>query len=296
MTGLFDAWLMVDWSAANAPVTGRDSIWIAEAAAGEGGIDIRNIPTRGEAVRFLEDRFADHLAAGRRVLAGFDFSFGYPAGAAALFGAVDWRGVWAAIAAAVEDGADNRSNRFTLAAALNRAGDAAEGPFWGVPWQQDGDHEGLFATRPPFDAPYAEWRHAERRARNAHSVWKLCYNGAVGSQTLLGIARLERLRHHLGPTGRVWPYETAFADTLPEAPSVVLAEIFPSLFRVTVAEGEVRDAAQVRTVTDRLAAFDADGRLGRLLSAPACLDMFAHNDVLREEGWIMGLGHEEHLR
>lgn len=39
-----------------------------------------NCPTRSEAVAHVRDRLLDHVAHRRRVLVGFDFPYGYPAG------------------------------------------------------------------------------------------------------------------------------------------------------------------------------------------------------------------------
>ena len=53
---LFDAYVMVDWSAAAAPVTGRDSIWIGAFARTRHGIErlvLENPATRAEATRRL---------------------------------------------------------------------------------------------------------------------------------------------------------------------------------------------------------------------------------------------------
>lgn len=288
---LFGAYLMVDWSGAARPTKGKDSIWIAEAEADDDAIKVVNIPTRGEATRWIADRIECQLSGGIRVLAGFDFAFGYPAGSAGLFGAQSWEGVWEAISAAIIDGADNVSNRFEAAGAFNRAGAAPEGPFWGLPWQHKDRYDGLSDTKPEYDVPYPEWRHAERFARGAHSVWKLCYNGAVGSQTLLGIPRLRALRRTLPAMTAVWPFETDFAAALPPPPSVVMAEIFPSLFPLFPRPGEIRDEAQVRTVVQLCRHLDKRGALQRFLSAPEALDPSARAEVLSEEGWIMGLGH-----
>ena len=82
---LFDAFAIVDWSAANTPTTGKDSIWIALGEREEGAfrlIETVNPPTRSAAMARLRQFFRDALAADKRVFAGFDFPFGYPRGAA----------------------------------------------------------------------------------------------------------------------------------------------------------------------------------------------------------------------
>jgi molybdopterin-guanine dinucleotide biosynthesis adapter protein len=72
-------------------------------------------------------------SAGRRVLAGFDFPLGYPAGfAQRLTGQPGARSVWRWLEAHHCEGPDNRNTRFVLANAIN-AGFGRAGPFWGRP-------------------------------------------------------------------------------------------------------------------------------------------------------------------
>src|SRR5579863_1116570 len=67
---------MVDWSAAASPRLGRDSIWLCSLRREKGRlrqIALENIATRLAARDRLAALLAADLAAGRRVLAGFDF-------------------------------------------------------------------------------------------------------------------------------------------------------------------------------------------------------------------------------
>ncbi|MEL7174815.1 MAG: hypothetical protein AAFN05_17835, partial [Pseudomonadota bacterium] len=129
---LFDRWIVVDWSAAAVPTRGKDSIWIAN--LGADGLQLDNPRTRIDAMALLSERITAGAARGERMLASFDFPFGYPAGAAAsVFGAAPgrpaWRHVWARLADSLEEGGRNANNRFELAARLN-AGFGPVGPFW----------------------------------------------------------------------------------------------------------------------------------------------------------------------
>ena len=85
---LFDTYIIVDWSAARTPKTGRDSIWICR--LGAGGETVANPPTRHAARELLAAMLASAMANGERVVAGFDFPFGYPAGFAARLGLDGW--------------------------------------------------------------------------------------------------------------------------------------------------------------------------------------------------------------
>ncbi len=292
MTILFDTYLIVDWSAANTPKRGKDSIWIGEARRASDRIRIKpplNPATRHEALDLLTARLKKDLAAGRRVFAGFDFPFGYPAGAAKrIAGKARWTALWRTLASEVEDDVRNRSNRYALANCWNREKfDAPQ--YWGRPRQHAYDH--LSATKPTTDA-FRQWEYriVERWRPPAKSVWQLAYNGAVGSQAMLGMARLQTLRNTFGNECAIWPFETKWADAL-DAP-IAITEVYPSMFEPTFQKGDVKDAAQVRTVAKAYAALDARGAFGTLLSRPPGLNAADNKKVLAEEGWIVGAGHE----
>ena len=125
---------MVDWSGSARPRLGRDSIWSCVLDADTGSVELANHPTRA-AARFAV-REVLVAAVDRRVLVGFDFPLGYPAGTAAaagLEGAAPWRAMWDHLADAVVDDDRNRNNRFEVAAALNARISPSAGPFWGCP-------------------------------------------------------------------------------------------------------------------------------------------------------------------
>jgi precorrin isomerase len=292
---LFDRYLIVDWSAANAPTTGKDSIWLA-LYDGADLASLENIATRGEAMARIREVIRDSLSAGKRMLTGFDFAFGYPSGMAQRIGGeADWTVLWRRLAALLADDAANVSNSYDVAAELNRNvfPEMAEGPFWGQPHQHQGRYPGLSATK-NRDAflSVPEFRHVEGIAKGAKSIWQLAYNGAVGRQAMLGMAHLERLRREpdIADHVSVWPFETKFADSL-EKP-VVISEVYPSLFPVDRTAHRVLDAAQVMAVGAAFAKLDAAHRLKPLLAAPAAMTPNTRETVEREEGWIVGAGHD----
>lgn len=275
----FGSYLVVDWSANGTPKTGKDSIWLALVQPGQPPL-VENPSTRHAALRRIEDLIAAEQTEGRRVLAGFDFPFGYPEGFAAALGPeAGWREVWARLATEVSDAPDNSNDRFEAAARLNGLF-PGDGPFWGnglkrdIPGLPRKLPEGYGTTLP------VRLRHAEGQARGAQEVWKLSGVGSVGGQALMGIAALERLRHRIG--ARVWPFESWRGD----AP--VLAEVFPSLIDIPHLKGMVRDAVQVESLARGLAVLDGEGRLTALLDAvdrqPA--------EVRAHEASILGLGYE----
>src|SRR5207248_2501180 len=94
---LFDAYVFVDWSARNVPSPARpcaDTIWIGEYAPGDGAPRETYCPTRQGATDHVFRALSRHVAAGRRVLVGFDFPYGYPAGLAAALGLAGPEPAW----------------------------------------------------------------------------------------------------------------------------------------------------------------------------------------------------------
>ena len=215
MSRLFNAYVMVDWSAASAPKVGKDSVWIGVMRR-----DIRfrlafeafNLPTRKAAEEKLREILADFRRRGDRALVGFDFPLGFPAGTGAALKIKDpsWKGLWAFLAKDLVDKADNTNNRFGVASEINRRLTGGPFPFWGCP-----PRDTLTTLQPkrsrehgPDDLP--EYRYADEAAKGAHSIWKLYYNGSVGGQAIVGIPAVRRLKDARGDAARVWPFETGF--------------------------------------------------------------------------------------
>ena len=298
---LFNTHIIVDWSARSAPSPARpaaDAIWwgVVRDSTAEPPVYAR---TRADALGRLTAILVEERRAGRRVLIGFDFPFGYPAGVAErLTGTPHAYALWDWIAARVGDAPDNSNRRFAVAEEINAAYDGT-GPMWGRPaaW----DHPGVPVTmkeRHGTDHP-PERRRAERLSKTAKTVWQLAYSGSVGSQVLLGLPALKALREatplrdHLA----VWPFDTGLST--PEA-QIVVAEIYPSILQPQVharkTADEILDAAQVRTLAEAFAALDAAGGLPELFAGHPDLTDADRHAICQEEAWILGLGHEDRLR
>lgn len=286
---LFDDYLVLDWSAAARPRLGRDSIWLYSLSRSSSSCE--NLRTRKDAVGRLQELLAVRLQRNRRVLVGCDFAFGYPVGFAErlrLHG-VPWRATWKMFRDAIEDAPNNGNNRFSVAAALNRRISGGRGPFWGCPARVESPALGP-RRLDAADAGLESLRLCDKRAHGAQSPFKLYTAGSVGSQSLLGIARLAALRFNspLGEHCRIWPFETGW-NRPPDIP-VVFAEVFPSLTPFRRQSGEVRDAAQVRTTAHWLLRQDHGGSFGDLLRGPGNdVSAAKRRAALREEGWILGV-------
>lgn len=303
MAALFDAYIMVDWSAAAKPSLGANSIWIGILAK-DARLKLQyrgvNIDTRLKARAFIEDMVAKLTKRGDKVLIGFDFSLGFPAGTAAALGLdtsaqAPWQATYAHLASKLKDKPDNSNARYAIAAGLNYAISKSAFPFWGAPARDVVST--LSATRPDYDGgSLPEYRICEnylkeKKIGQPKSVWQLAYTGSVGSQTLTGIPHVHALRQ-AWPTSRIWPFELgteALSAEALEGIDVVMAEIYPSLVKAKPEKGEVADEAQVREIARHYADLDEKGRLVAAFSTAKSLSPEQNRHITEEEGWILGV-------
>ena len=279
----FDTVLVVDWSAGKrSPARpSKDAIWLCVARGGVAEEPVYH-RSRIAAEAWIADLIHAEQVAGRRLLASFDFPFGYPRGVArTVTGSDDPFALWAWLEERITDSDSGHNNRFEVAEALN-AHFPGPGPFWGktardrwpgVPYRKTGI---TFADIP-------ERRLCDHAAKAASSCFQLAFPPTVGSQVLMGLPMLHRLRQMEGVA--VWPFEPV------DAP-VVLAEIWPGLIEPAVAEeiaatpDEIRDRVQVRLLARALSRLPAETLAAWLADVPA----EAH-----EEAWILGAGYAELL-
>ena len=291
---LFDAYLMVDWSANSSPKSGADSVWYCLLEPVDGRLMTTNPHTRHDASQEIREQLVDLVTRGRRTLVGFDFPYGFPRGTSSRLGFTGepaWRVMWDELGLLVEDRDDNRNNRFAVAADVNGGMSTGPAPFWGCP----ANHAGPFlqAKKPhPWPKEIPEFRLTERAGSGPKSVWQLYGAGSVGSQALLGIPRLAALRDDeaLRDVSFVWPFEGG--ESAPPAPSssapiIVHAEIYPALVPPSPFEG-IKDAAQVRALAEHFARLDDAGDLAALFDLTA-LSPDVRQAVVAEEGWILGM-------
>lgn len=287
MMSLFGTYIFVDWSASNVPKRGKDSIWICRLAGKRE--TVLNPPTRHAARLLLAEMLADAAAKGERVVAGFDFPFGYPAGFARRLGldGTPWRATWDEVARLVEDAEDNRNNRFEVGAEINRRVSGGRFPFWGCPAGFDHfhlhpRHHGLHQSD-----PLKERRLIDEWMIGAQPCWKLAYTGSVGSQVLTGLPVVRALRDDPRWTegARIWPFETGLR--LSDEARIVFAEVWPSWWKACAKLGPPKDRAQVRTVARIFAAADRAGTLADWF-APDIGDADPRR-IIEEEAWTLGV-------
>ncbi len=302
MARLFDAYIIVDWSAAAKPTTGANSIWVgvrARNARLKFQFTSVNPRTRLEARTFIKDMANKLIGRGDKVLIGVDFALGYPAGTADAIGldtrdTAPWAAMHAHLASKVKEREDNSNARFALAAGLNYAISKGPHPFWGAPKKDVVST--LAMKKGDFGAAdsLSEHRLCEawikaNFAAYPKSVWQLLGAGSVGSQAMLGIPTVAYLRDEI-PNTKVWPFETGFETLTPDSlanTQCVLAEIYPSTVQVTPNAGEILDQAQVRTLSEHLESLDSSGKLADAFGPPNSLSGREIHKITAEEGWIL---------
>jgi hypothetical protein len=293
----FDGYLMVDWCAANKPKDGPDSVWYCFYDRTDGAWTTKNPRTRRKASDDIASILRESTKHEKVVLVGFDFPFGYPAGfssALGWHGKSPWRAIWNELKEAITDDDKNRNNRFEVAASFNRRISGQPFPFWGCPRKRQSTTLGSCKVRPSSTCALPEYRLTDRRAKGAQPVWKLFGPGCVGSQGLVGIPCVARLRDDitLGQRSAVWPFETGLTHLPPRTEKkwlILYAEIFPPLFKPDLVPGEIKDEAQVRDLVQRLKAEDEGGRLAEWFAGPTELNEEEKRKIVSEEGWILGV-------
>lgn len=291
----FDAYIMVDWSAAAVPRQGKDSIWFACVRRLSNGTIRRTVlenpATRAAATARLGDLIARLVDDDLRVLVGFDFPFGYPRGTGAALGhdGLVWRRIWSDIDDLLDDGDNNANNRFDVGEELNRRLTGEAFPFWAHDGGKQRSHLLRRGRRPHQPVDLSERRLCEARVRRTQPVWKLAYTGSVGSQALTGIPRVWSLRTdaRLAFRSQIWPFETGLKDC-PKA-AVILAEIYPSLVPPEKLKDLPKDAGQVSAMAKALAHWDVIGRLSALFEGDPNLSERERQAVETEEAWILGV-------
>jgi hypothetical protein len=260
---------MVDWSGGNdrGPTPTRDAIWV-----GINRGDVSETPqyfrNRQVFETWITDFIETELTAGRRAMIGFDFPFGYPTGFNQhLTDTDDPLTLWQWFADRVED-APKFNNRFDIAGQIN-ATLPGIGPFWGNGLKRDiADLPRKELARSPN--PFPERRVVETHAKGSFTCWQLAGAGAVGSQIIMGLPVLHRLRQLFSSKISVWPFE-------PLTTPIAFVEIWPTLFAGPAPATMIKDAHQVQTTAQVLAqksvtSLHADLRI----DAPI-------------EGWILGV-------
>jgi hypothetical protein len=296
MARLFNAYVIVDWSAAAKAGVGADPIVI--------GVMKRDVrfrltfesyapATRLEAEKRLNLILDDLNKRSERAFIGFDFPLGFPRGLAEALKLTGepWQAVWDYLDKMVKDKADNTNNRFGVGAEINRRTTGGPFPFWGCP-----PRDTLTTLQPkrphehgPGDLP--EFRYADQAVKGA-SIWKLYYAGATGPQAILGIPLVKRLKKAKGEAFKVWPFETgwkAVSEADVDGVQALAAEVSLALQPSSPQPGESKELAQVRGLAERVAKLDEAGKRGAAFAASKSAPQDEIDAAEHEEGWILNV-------
>ena len=296
MARLFNAYMIVRWSAAAKPTTGADSVWIGVLKRDVRfrlAFEAHSAPTRAQGEALIASILDDRAKRRERTLIGFDFPLAFPHGLAAGLAlpaaTPPWRAVWDQLARMVKDKTDNTNNRFGVGSEINRRLTGGPFPFWGCPPRDTLTTLQPKRAREHGAGDVSEFRHVELANKSANPVWKLYYNGAVGPLAILGIPMARRLRD-AREAMRIWPFETGW-KALTEADlagvDVVAAEISTASLKPTPLPGEAKETALVRTLAEHFARLDEAGKLGALFAPPGKIFAGVLTDVQAQEGWAL---------
>ena len=293
MPRLFDAYVIVRWSAASKAAAGADSVLIGLVRR---DVRFRNTyssqsaATRAEGEKKLLAILEDLAKRGEKVLLGLDFPLGLPRGLAAglkLTGE-PWQAVWNQLDRMVKDKPDNTNNRFGVGAEINRRLTGGPFPFWGCPPRDALTTLQPKRTREHEAGDLPEMRLTETRVKGAPSIWKLYYNGSIGGQAILGVPMVKRLKAKYGDELKAWPFETGFGAPDLSGVRIVAAEVFTAGAETKPAAGESKDQTEIRAYAEQIARLDEGGKLAPLFGAPKDLAEAGIEIARSEEGWILG--------
>lgn len=172
---VFDTILVADWSAGKRRPArpSKDAIWLGIARGGVADAPIY-CRSRQEAEAQIATLIDTERAAGRRLLATFDFPFGYPHGFAHhITGSDDPFALWDWISARIADAPDGSNNRYAVAEEMN-ARFEGPGPFWGKPNQTDWPGVPYRKAGITYDV-VPERRACDRTAKAASSCFQLAF-------------------------------------------------------------------------------------------------------------------------
>jgi hypothetical protein len=293
---LFNAYVIVRWSAASKASAGADSVRIGLVKRDvrfRNAYEAHAASTRAEGEKKLAALLEDLRKRGERALLGFDFPLGFPHGLAAglKLAGEPWQAVWTQLDRMVKDKADNTNNRFGVGAEINRRLTGGPFPFWGCPPRDALTTIQPKRTREHQDGDLPELRFTEERVKGAPSIWKLYYNGSIGGHAILGIPMVRRLKQKYGDAMKVWPFETGWKTLEPadlEGVEAVAAEVFTGLVEAKLGPGETKDQAELRAAAEHLARLDEASKLGPLFGPPKALPEPQAALAQQEEGWILG--------
>lgn len=294
--------IAIDWSAKSglSPAKpSKDAIWASKSRITKAQPKAAYFRSRAECIQYVKQEIREAKNAGERVLIGFDFAFGYPAGYLQALGVVGgWRKLIAHLSGLVQD-EENENNRFEVADTLNARLGGGQGPLWGHPAGRRFKHlrpkKGSFPYRTQT-GQLEEFRLVDLglRSKGVQPIWKICYTASVGGQTLVGLPYLNRLAtdKDVGKHLVIWPFDTGLAaDPYASRPGIVAAivEIWPGIMPIHQRyKSGIRDEGQVKTISEFMKHSAATGEIRHYFNPPGISAAENLRRITKEEGWIFG--------
>ena len=246
--------MIVDWSAAGTPKTGRDSIWIC-AVGRDGRRTAAGKPADPPCGDGAAARIAGRRHAARRARAGrvrFSVRLSRPVSPPVWVLPVRRPGAPCGTRSRLcsTDDERNRNNRFEVGAMFNRACLRRPVSVLGLSGECARDRFSARRITAAMTAgSLAEKRLIDTWMVGAQPCWKLAYTGSVGSQALTGIPVVRALARR-SALGRPRPHLAVRDRALlcPDETRIVFAEVWPSWWPIRPWNPETpKDKAQVRT-------------------------------------------------
>jgi hypothetical protein len=288
-TPKFDAFIAIDWSGAVGYYRG---IAVAICHAGRAAPELVE-PHSGRWTRLAIADWLEHqIDAGKRLLIGLDFAFGFPfeEKGGYLGGQArevkDIFGLWSLI--------ETKSRNETDFGCRNFVSDPAHRELFWIAGPQP--EQWIERKR------YTEFQCAESTQTRPDTVYKLLGSKQVGKASITGIRVLHRLRSRHGNRVAIWPFEAMRRS--------VIVEIYPTLFRrmATRSLAKLRSQAELNAALIKLGSRPiqtgvrhdlSDHETDALISAVG-LRRIAGNprmwaspgltsQQVRREGWIFGV-------
>ena len=293
MPRLFDAYVIVRWSAASKASAGADSVVIGLVRRDvrfRNAYSSQTAATRAEGEKKLGALLEELVKRGEKVLLGLDFPLGFPRGLAEglKLQGEPWQAVWNQLDRMVKDKVDNTNNRFGVGAEINRRITGGPFPFWGCPPRDALTTLQPKRTREHDAGDLPELRATEAKVKGAPSVWKLYYNGSIGGHAILGIPMVRRLKLKYGDELKAWPFETGWGAPDLSGVRIVAAEVFTLGAETKPAAGESKDQTEIRAYAEQIAKLDDAGKLAPMFAEPKGLAAGETEIARSEEGWILG--------
>jgi hypothetical protein len=267
---MFDLFIGIDYSGAQAPTSRLSRLQVYTVRAGSEEVERWTSPTRsdnGQRVnwtrREIAARLRDEALTGRRFLAGLDHGFSFPQTYFQRYALASWPEFLEDFVSHWPTHLDHMHVDCVRDGHAHGRGEAPS------PGQRVGD-----AT---------EFRLTERWTSSAKSVFQLDGRGTVGKSTHAGIPLLKWLRDELGERVHFWPFD----GWSPPADKPVVAEVYPSIFRNRYPREERTADEQDAYATARwMADMAARGALAAYFAPPLTAEEKSRALL---EGWILGV-------